>query len=42
MAIRSAEIGIPSAIGVGETLFEKLKSYKIIELNCTNRVIRKA
>lgn len=40
MAIRSAEIGIPSAIGVGEALFEKLKSYKIIELNCTNKVIR--
>jgi len=42
MAIRCAEIGIPSAIGVGEALFEKLKSYKIIELNCTNRIIRKA
>ena len=42
MAIRSAEIGIPSAIGVGEALFEKLKTYKNLELNCTNKIIREA
>ncbi len=42
MAIRSAEIGIPAAIGVGEILFDKLKSYKMIELDSLNKVIRKA
>ena len=33
MAIRSAEIGIPAAIGVGEILFDKL-NYVIIR--CIN------
>jgi len=42
MAIRSAEIGIPSAIGVGEILFDKLKSYKMIELDCLNKILREA
>ena len=42
MAIRSAEIGIPAAIGVGEILFDKLKTYKMIELDSLNKVIRKA
>jgi len=42
MAIRSAEIGIPAAIGVGEILFDKLKSYNMIELDCLNKVLREA
>ena len=42
MAIRSAEIGIPAVIGVGEILFDKLKSYKMIELDCLNKVLREA
>ena len=42
MAIRSAEIGIPAAIGVGEALFEKLKLFPRIELDCQNNIIRKA
>ena len=42
MAIRSAEIGIPAAIGVGEILFDKLKTFKMIELDCLNKVLREA
>ena len=42
MAIRSAEIGIPAAIGVGKILFDKLKSYNIIELDCLNKILREA
>jgi choline kinase len=40
MAIRAAEIGLPSAIGVGEKLFEKIAMMKRVELNCSNRLIR--
>ena len=34
MAIRCAELGLPAAIGCGETLFEKLKESKKISLDC--------
>ncbi len=40
MAIRSAEIGLPAAIGVGEKLYDTLLTAKIIELDCVNQVIR--
>jgi choline kinase/phosphohistidine swiveling domain-containing protein len=40
MAIRSAEMGLPAAIGVGEKLYDTLLSAKIIELDCVNQVIR--
>jgi phosphohistidine swiveling domain-containing protein len=38
MAIRAKELMIPSAIGVGETLFQRLKSSAVsIHLDCRNR-----
>ena len=39
MAIRSAEFGLPAAIGVGETIYERLKKFKIIFLDCMNKKI---
>ena len=40
MAIRSAELGLPAAIGVGEKIYEDLRSAKIIELDCLNQILR--
>jgi len=40
MAIRAAEIGLPSAIGVGQKLYEKISLMKRIELNCSSKIIR--
>lgn len=37
MAIRSAEFGLPAAIGCGERLFEILAKASVIELNCAAR-----
>ena len=34
MAIRCAELGLPAAIGCGETLFEKLKGSRKISMDC--------
>lgn len=39
MAIRAAEFGLPAAIGVGESLFEQLKSFRMILLDCVNKNI---
>ena len=39
MAIRAAEFGLPSAIGVGELLFGELASAEVIFLDCENRKI---
>ena len=39
MAIRSAEFGLPAAIGCGERLFESLSKNATIELNCAARKI---
>ena len=39
MAIRCAEIGLPAAIGCGETIYEKLLSSSIIMLDCKNQQI---
>jgi len=36
MAIRCVELGLPAAIGCGNTLFEKLKVSKKISLDCMN------
>jgi glutamine kinase len=36
MAIRSAEFGLPAAIGCGERLFEHLAKGAVIELNCAD------
>jgi len=40
MAIRCAEMGIPAAVGVGETRFELLRKSKSVELSCGERAIR--
>ena len=42
MAIRAAEFKLPAAIGVGESLFEKLAQAEIVELDCASRQIRVA
>jgi hypothetical protein len=39
MAIRCSELGIPGAIGCGETLFEKLITSSKILLDCENEQI---
>ena len=40
MAIRSAEIGLPAAIGVGEKLYEELSQANRLELDCLGQRIR--
>jgi choline kinase len=42
MAIRAAEIGLPSSIGVGEELYERIVQMKKVELDCSNQWIREA
>ena len=39
MAIRAAEMNLPSAIGVGDKLFEALCKSSKVFLNCENKVI---
>jgi phosphoenolpyruvate-protein kinase (PTS system EI component) len=40
MAIRSAEFGLPAAIGVGESLYRNLSKKSELELNPGQRIIR--
>lgn len=40
MTIRCAERGVPAAIGVGEPLFHRLATAKLIELRCVERIAR--
>jgi len=40
MAIRSAELGIPAAIGVGKKLYDTLETVTKIELDCIGQLIR--
>lgn len=40
MAIRSAEFGLPAAIGIGEQLFKQLSQAQEIELDPANNVMR--
>lgn len=40
MAIRSAEFGLPAAIGVGERLFETLTQVEVVEIDCGSQQIR--
>jgi phosphoenolpyruvate-protein kinase (PTS system EI component) len=40
MAIRSAEIGLPAAIGVGEKLYEEVIQANRLELDCLGKRIR--
>ena len=39
MAIRCHELGIPAAIGVGEKIYEEIKTAKKILLNCKDEKI---
>lgn len=39
MAIRSSEIGLPSAIGVGQKMYEKIAAMKRVNLDCANKII---
>ena len=41
MAIRSAEFGLPAAIGCGLKLFEELRHASIIRLDCSSGIITK-
>ncbi len=40
MSIRCAELGIPAAIGCGETIFTYIQNFKKIELNCMANQIK--
>lgn len=40
MSIRSAELGLPAAIGCGEHLFNILLSSKQVNLDCFNRIVK--
>ena len=40
MSIRAAEFGIPAAIGCGSTIYNHLKSFTVIELDCVNKLVR--
>lgn len=40
MAIRSAEFGLPAAIGVGDVIFEQLKHAGIVALDCQNQTLK--
>ena len=41
MAIRSAELQLPSAIGCGQLIFEQVAGAEFVELDCKGRQIRK-
>ncbi|MFW5950381.1 MAG: PEP-utilizing enzyme, partial [archaeon] len=41
MAIRSAEFGIPAAIGVGEDKYQQLQGADMLELDCASRTIER-
>ncbi|MBI3896313.1 MAG: hypothetical protein HY313_10340 [Acidobacteria bacterium] len=40
MAIRAASFGLPAAIGVGESLYERISHARLLEINCAARQIR--
>lgn len=40
MTVRSAEFGLPAAIGVGDKMFERLLSAMRLELNCAAQTIK--
>jgi hypothetical protein len=41
MAIRSAELQLPAAIGCGQLIFEQVAGAEFVELDCKGRQIRK-
>ena len=40
MAIRSAEFGLPAVIGCGENLFNELKNFEYISINCSSKEVK--
>ena len=40
MAIRAAERGIPAAIGIGEYHMQKIAKSSVIEIDCSNKILR--
>ncbi|MEO5373343.1 MAG: PEP-utilizing enzyme [Alphaproteobacteria bacterium] len=40
MAIRASELGLPAVIGAGEALFARWSAAQMIELDCSNHVVR--
>jgi hypothetical protein len=40
MAIRSAELGLPAAIGCGDQIYERVVRAGRVELNCAGRILR--
>lgn len=40
MAIRAAEFGLPAAIGCGQLIFDRLRSARLIDLDCASKRIR--
>ena len=40
MAIRSAEFGIPAAIGLGEVDYQQFRVARLLELDCAGRQLR--
>ena len=39
MAIRCSELNIPAAIGCGEELYQRMQTSKVIEINCSKKII---
>jgi len=39
MAIRCAEFGIPAAIGCGDILYNRIKTAKVVDLDCKNKLL---
>ena len=39
MAIRAAELGIPAVIGAGETLYNRWRRARNLEINCVNKKV---
>lgn len=40
MTIRAAEMGLPAAVGIGESLYERFRQAHVVELDCGTRNIR--
>ena len=41
MAIRTAEVGLPAVIGVGEQKFNEIVTANVLEIDCSSQLIRK-
>ena len=39
MAIRAGELQIPAVIGAGEILFNKWKKAKVLNIDCSNKLV---